>query len=65
MFCLAKQEEQNVNLEIFGKDDTDDYQRLELLYLPCREDKANRKCVNSLEDKIRYLGPVDLLVMYN
>ena len=39
--------------------------RLDLLYQPCLADPENGICMNSLQDKIDYLGSVDFVFMHS
>ena len=57
---------QEHRIEIFGQDDNENYQRLEMILLPCIEDLENGVCVGrTLEEIKEYIGSPDVLLYYN
>jgi len=62
LFCLAPEDQQDHNLEIFGKDDTEDYRRLEMNLMACED--ARQNCTKTKQEMLEYLGPLDLVIVY-
>lgn len=59
LYCI----DDGQNVEIFGMGDQSDYQRLDFMLLPCKQ--QGKICSTSLQQKIEYLGSVDIVVLYN
>jgi predicted RNA polymerase sigma factor len=60
--CLDQDQE----ISIRGEDETTDYQRLEIIMIPCQPDLSiGKKCPYSLQQTIDWLGPLDMMMAYN
>jgi len=62
LFCLAPEEKQDHKLQIFGKDDTEDYRRLEMNLMACED--ARQECTKTKQEMLDYLGPLDVVIVY-
>ena len=74
MFAAAKSRknfyciDEGQNVEVFGMGDQTDYKRLDFMMLPCNphfDKNGNSICNTTLQQRIDYLGSVDLVVMTN
>ena len=69
MYCL----EPSADIEIYGHEKNENYQRLEIVMLPCNYvhthlgyegDSVHPECDADLEEQIKYLGPLDVMLYY-
>ena len=70
MFCL----DWSKDLEVYGNELNDEYQRLEIVMVPCNYihtqfgyegDSISENCIDNLEKQIEYLGPLDFMIYHN
>ena len=71
MFCVDWNEGEN--LQIYGNEKNDEYQRVELVLTPCNYlhthlgyegDTIHPECVADLDAQIEYLGAIEFLIYY-
>ena len=69
MYCLDETQE----LEIYGTENNMNYQRVEILFVPCNylheelgytEDSVYKDCVADLDKQVEYLGPLNWKVYH-
>lgn len=65
--------EEGENLKIYGNERNDEYQRIEIVLVPCnylhshlgyRLDRIHEDCVADLDKQIEYLGSIDVLLYH-
>jgi len=71
MFCI---DWETADLSFYGVEASGDYSELDIVILPCNvrltpmggfEDRIDPQCKGNLEEQIKYIGPMNMLVYYN